>query len=620
MKNRIDEGISNRNIIIFSSIDWSAQWQIHHHLAKSFTDSGNRVLFVENTGVRTLRLNDFDRILSRIKNRAKSTHGFSEADENLYIYSPGFLPFPYSKIANLINSFFIVRALRKYMFLLKFSNPIVISFLPTPIILKIVKLINPELVIYYCADEMSRPLKNPEKLNKSENKFFTLSDVVLTTSKSLYNKAKKYSNSIYMLPAGVDINKFNPHSIQVSTPKDVSSITTPIVGYIGAISNVFDKELIVKLAKSMPNIAILLVGPIKTDISIFKACNNIITIGSRDHECMPSYVNLFDVALIPYIVNNITNSVYPCKLNEYLAMGKPVVSTGILEVKIFIEEYPGSLIIADGDDFIVQVKSILNGTESKLNSFDKRVDVANINSWCGRYIRLQNIIVRELDYKYNKYQAIDESISKKFEKSKKLFQKITATLLLLFFIIFISPLFWAMGNWLVVDSDLVSSDAVVIFSGDGESSYINSSYQQRALDAISLYKSGYVDKVYISSGRKQTIPEVSIIRLLLEKNGVDSNNINILEEYPNSTYQNISLVGRSLIESKIDSIIFLTSAYHSRRSLLLWNKNFPNIDVHAVRPSDAPNKSMQWGVSADKIKVILYEYAAIIFNWMKGWL
>ena len=86
------------------------------------------------------------------------------------------------------------------------------------------------------------------------------------------------------------------------------------------------------------------------------------------------------------------------------------------------------------------------------------------------------------------------------------------------------------------------------------------------------------------------------------------------------TYQNISLVGRSLIESKIDSIIFLTSAYHSRRSLLLWNKNFPNIDVHAVRPSDAPNKSMQWGVSADKIKVILYEYAAIIFNWMKGWL
>ena len=122
-------------------------------------------------------------------------------------------------------------------------------------------------------------------------------------------------------------------------------------------------------------------------------------------------------------------------------MGKPVVSTGILEVKIFIEEYPGSLIIADGDDFIVQVKSILNGTESKLNSFDKRVDVANINSWCGRYIRLQNIIVRELDYKYNKYQAIDESISKKFEKSKKLFQKITATLLLLFFIIFISPLF-----------------------------------------------------------------------------------------------------------------------------------------------------------------------------------
>ena len=75
MKNRIDEGISNRNIIIFSSIDWSAQWQIHHHLAKSFTDSGNRVLFVENTGVRTLRLNDFEiEFYNNIVNGKKDKH------------------------------------------------------------------------------------------------------------------------------------------------------------------------------------------------------------------------------------------------------------------------------------------------------------------------------------------------------------------------------------------------------------------------------------------------------------------------------------------------------------------------------------------------------------------
>jgi len=90
--------VNNNNYIIFSSIDWSTHWQLHHQLVTSLVSAGNKVFFVENTGIRSINIEDIGRLRERISSYKKGIHGFSSIDdEKLTVYSPLILPFPYSK-------------------------------------------------------------------------------------------------------------------------------------------------------------------------------------------------------------------------------------------------------------------------------------------------------------------------------------------------------------------------------------------------------------------------------------------------------------------------------------------------------------------------------------------
>jgi uncharacterized SAM-binding protein YcdF (DUF218 family) len=175
-----------------------------------------------------------------------------------------------------------------------------------------------------------------------------------------------------------------------------------------------------------------------------------------------------------------------------------------------------------------------------------------------------------------------------------------------------------MGEKLIVRELPKTSDAIVVFSGDGEVSYQNLSYQNRALDAIKFYNDGYARKIFLSSGRRQTISDVEMIRLYLISKGVDKSSIHILDEYPSSTYQNVKMVKQSLSKNNVDSILFITAPYHSRRATLLWKHNAPSIDIITPDVSNVKPKDIEWGIELDKMKIIAYEYAAIVHNWIAG--
>jgi uncharacterized SAM-binding protein YcdF (DUF218 family) len=175
-----------------------------------------------------------------------------------------------------------------------------------------------------------------------------------------------------------------------------------------------------------------------------------------------------------------------------------------------------------------------------------------------------------------------------------------------------------MGEQLIARDSPKKSDAIVVFSGDGEASYQNLSYQKRALDAINFYNGGYSNKIFLSSGRKQTISDVEIIKLYLSNKGVPETSIYILDKYPSSTYQNVKMVKQSLDKNKVTSILFVTAPYHSLRSELLWKENAPNINIITPDIRDSLSKNIQWSIGFDKIKVIIYEYAAITYNWVLG--
>ena len=490
------------------------------------------------------------------------------------------------------------------------------SFLPTPTIQSIIKKINPVLTIYYCADDMARYSQAPEKLRMVENKFFKSSDLVFTTSHKLYERASRLSNNVFNLPAGVDYNKFHSAFENPSMPKDMQTVKGRVIGYIGAITKVLNFDIIKKLATEFCDATIVFVGPVYIDISNFQEFNNIIFLGEKKHNLIPNYVNCFDVALIPYVVNKFTDSVYSCKLNEYLSMGKVVVSTNLLEVRIFNKENDGVVLIGkDIDGFISNVRRAFYDDKTQC---DKRIEIARKNSWNVRFDEIATIINRYLPSAFSGFSSWKSKMILFYKKShRKLVLRLTF-IIVLYLLIFYSPIFGILGEGLIIRDDIKQSDAIVVFSGDGEVDYQNLSYQKRAIDAINIYKSGHASKIYLSSGREQTISDAKIITLFLIDKGVQGENIKVLSAYPNSTYQNVKLVKKMLDEDRVNSIIFITSPYHSLRANLLWKKQAPNIEVINPEVVDTPKNRLLYSIKFENIRVILYEYLSIVYNYLLG--
>ena len=156
-----------KNIIIFSSIDWEDNWQVHQELSLYFRKKGDRVLFVENTGSRRVsRIIDFSRIARRIKNFYRSLGGFRSLDNGVLLFTPVVAPFPNSKPFSKINEFFVLPKIKQWLSQIPIEKTIAITFLPTPLNYNIIKKINPTLKIFYYADSMSKSSKYTKYLEK----------------------------------------------------------------------------------------------------------------------------------------------------------------------------------------------------------------------------------------------------------------------------------------------------------------------------------------------------------------------------------------------------------------------------------------------------------------------
>jgi len=606
--------IKNKDIVIIGSIDWKTNWQTQHRLITSLVDQNNRVLFIENTGVRSAKFSDLSRIKDRINNWFKSAKGFKEYKKNLFVFSPIVLPFPFSKICYFINLFIVNFLLSNWFKALKFKNDITISFLPTSLSHEIKRLTNSNLNVYYCANEMKGTNNKNNKLDTIENLFFKESDVTFVISSNLKKKANLKTKNVFLLPAGVEFNKFN--YAKVKKKKLVQD--TPVVGYIGAITEVFDQELIEYICKKNPNFNFIIIGRIYVSIKKLEKIKNIIFVNEVKHDQLPAYLKGFDVGIIPYKVNNFTHSVYSCKLNEYLSMGLPVVSTELNETRIYNKNFNNIIKIGKTFDlFSKQIKlSLENNSKFKINN---RIKIAKKNSWENRFKFFNELIEDKLKNKI----LNDENWKSKFmsQYNKFIYTNLKKGFIVLLFllIIFKSPFVPYLGNFLVVQDEIINTKMMVVFSGDGENNYHNLSFQKRILD-IKIIKDKYPNIKITLTGRAAIFSEAEIIKSLLISEGISKNDIIIMKDDPYNTYENIKVVNNYLKKRNIKSIIFLTSPYHTLRSKMIWKKNFPEVTVIIPEMVDTPNKKLIWNTSYEKIKIIFYEYLAITYNKFKGWI
>jgi glycosyltransferase involved in cell wall biosynthesis len=383
------------DVICFSSIDWDLLWQGHHEIAVTLAARGHRVLFVENTGVRHPGLRDMPRLRQRIRNWRRGVRGFRQERENLVVYSPLLLPFPYSSVARRVNHALLLRALRSWGGPAGSGQAIVWTFLPTPLVHDLIRGLEPALSIYYCVNDFASSSRAAVRITPSETRLFEEADLVFASSETLRARAAQSGDDVHLFPFGVDFRMFQEARRTAALPEDLRPFPRPLVGYLGGVHRWVDQDLLAAVAARMPEASFVLVGPVQTEVSRLARSPNVHLVGARPHTEVPGYIKGFDVGLVPYRLAPYTADVYPTKLNEYLAMGIPVVATDLPAIRRFNAEHGPVVAMAhDTDAFAAAIREALK--ERAPCAIERRIEVARANRWDERIARMLSLVEERL--------------------------------------------------------------------------------------------------------------------------------------------------------------------------------------------------------------------------------
>jgi glycosyltransferase involved in cell wall biosynthesis len=263
------------------------------------------------------------------------------------------------------------------------------------------KILDPQLSIYYRRDNLLGFNYWKGHAKRLEPTLISKSDLVVCNSPELNNFAQKHNTNSYFIGQGVDLSSYNP-TAQVVPPKNISGITGPRIGYIGDITSLrLDAELIYNLALSRPNYSFIMIGPEDKHFQTHKIhqLTNVHFLGRVPKNMVPNYIAAIDVCINLQLLNEITIGNYPRKVDEYLAMGKPVVATKTETMSIFkdyvyccssLEEYTHSIDTA-----------ITDQTESNSK---KRIEFAQTHSWENNVNYLIGLIKNNLNFNENVLQ------------------------------------------------------------------------------------------------------------------------------------------------------------------------------------------------------------------------
>ena len=619
--------LNNENIICISSIDWDFIWQGHQEIVSRLTKNGNRVIFIENTGVRSPALRDIPRLKDRLKNYFKGVKGIRKNNERLYIFSPLVLPFPYSRIARKINNFLIIPVLKKWMKVIDFNNPIILTFLPTGIALDIIKKIDNKLVVYYCIDSFSSSSSAAKKIKVTEKKLLKKADLVFVTSKALHDECVRYNKDVSIFPFGVNMENFQKAGLAGETVlQEFNGIRKPVIGYVGGLHKWIDQELLKMTAEGLPDHSFVFVGPIQTNVSQLSQLKNVYFLGKKEHERLPLLIKHFAAAIIPYVISDYTKNVYPTKLNEYLAMGKPVISTSLPEIEMFSKENPEAVYIAkDANSFKELIIRSIKEDNETLRS--RRVKVAEKNSWSNRLEQMSGLIEKSIENKMSDRELRWKENLIVFSRNvRNRAVGIAAFFIVLYLLVFYTPLVWLAAEPLKIAQMPQKADAIVVFAGGvGESGHAGQGYEERVQRAVELYKNGYADKLILSSGYVYLFKEPSVMKALAMSLGVPEGSI-ILEETAKDTFENVKFTQRILANNGWNRILLVSSPYHMKRASLVFHKVAGNIKVIYVPITNSRfyahskgKPSENWRrINIEQIRGIIHEYLGIVYYWFKG--
>ncbi|UCB57003.1 MAG: YdcF family protein [Candidatus Omnitrophota bacterium] len=613
--------LKNENIICISSIDWDFNWQGHQEIMSTFARNNNRVLFIENTGVRVPTLKDLPRLKKRLSNWLKGISGIRKEEENLFVFSPLVIPFPYSRIARWINRYLLLSTLKKWIKVMDFNDPIIWTFLPTGISLDLIANIDKKMSVYYCIAEFTKLVRDSRKIRRTEKELLKKADLIFAQGEKLKQWCESYNSNVTIFPFGVNSEAFHNTTLdgKESLP-DLKGIKRPIIGYIGGLHKHIDYELIECLAARNPHWSFLFVGPVQTDVARIGRLDNVFLVGEKKHFDLPKYIGAFDVCLIPYLLTDYTSTVYPTKLNEYLIMGKPVLSTDLPEVRAFNQKYGNVLMIGQTtDEFKAYITEVLEKNDKDM--VGKRIKAAQENSWKKRIEQMSNLIEEEIERKkHDKDLRWKEGLRKFYRQSRRSLKATAFACLLAYLLLFYTPFLWFAARPLKISEPLQAANAIVVFGGGvGEGGSPGKSTIERARYAGELYKSGYANHIIFSSGYSFKYNDAENMKLVALSAGVAEKDI-ILEQKANSTYENARFTGEIINDYGWSSILLVSSPYNMRRASLAFKKLNKNLKITYAPISNPQFYRRDGKVKWEQIRAIGHEYLGILYYFIKGYI
>lgn len=367
------------DIIYLSYHLWSSMTQRTHHISRGLSKYA-RVLYVEPP----------TNFIYYAKQKSKSEIPGAirrEGKNELYIMSANHT-LPLKNYFGFLNKYYqelLIKDLLKATNKLDFKNPIL--WFTFPLQLPHLGKYNEAFSLYECMDEYSELERtyNQKLINKHEEKLLKNVNMVITTAKNLQDTKGKFNKNIVLSPNAADTDFFNRIISDINIEKvKIFNNSNPVIGYIGAIREWLDWDLIKSIVEAKKDWNFLFVGPVQFDVEDLKKYQNIYFTGQINYTNLLPYLKKMDVTIVPFAINKLIDNTNPIKIYEYLAAGKPVVTTPFKEASRF-----GKFISTakDCNEFINKIEILLSSMNS--NIIEERMKFAAKNSW---EIRVEEIL------------------------------------------------------------------------------------------------------------------------------------------------------------------------------------------------------------------------------------
>jgi glycosyltransferase involved in cell wall biosynthesis len=372
--------------VFFSTADWCwPYWTNKQHIAARLGARGFRVLYVESTGLRLPGTNtrDLVRIVRRLR-RAMSP--IEQVQNNVWVLSPLTIPgLQRSSLAARFNDRQLLTGVKSWLRSVRSGEPIVWTY--HPYMLRVAKEIDPKALIYHCVDNLGAlPNIDSATFDAAERELIACSDRIFTTSPELRDRCGAVApDRTYYFGNVTDLDHFAAARRPGPIAADIAAIPQPRLGYVGVLSDFkTDFAVIETTARNHPNWHFVFIGDERAGqtseaIARLKTRANVHFLGWKPYAELPSYLRAIDVALLPQLLNDYTRAMFPMKYFEYLAAGRPVVTTklpALAEFSNLHREADGSDAFADAIASALSAPNIvpLDHPALRSHSWQARID------------------------------------------------------------------------------------------------------------------------------------------------------------------------------------------------------------------------------------------------------